>query len=49
MLVTELEVLKEYINKNLAKRFIRPLTSLVESLILFVLKKDKKLQLYIDY
>ena len=39
----ELEVLKIYINKNLAKGFIRESTLKVEALILFVLKKDGNL------
>ena len=39
----ELEVLRDYLDKNLAKKFIRSLTSLARYLILFVLKKDSKL------
>ena len=42
-------ILKEYINKNLKKGFIRLLNLLIESLILFILKKDKKKRLYINY
>jgi len=45
----ELKVLKEYIDENLAKGFIRPSTSLAGSLVLFVPKKDGSLRLYVDY
>ena len=45
----ELEVLRDYLDKNLAKRFIRPSTSLARYSILFVPKKDGKLRLCIDY
>ena len=45
----ELKVLKEYIDENLKKGFIRPLKSLVGSLVLFVLKKDGSLRLCVDY
>ena len=38
-----------YINENLAKGFIQPSTSLVGSLVLFVLKKDGSLRLCVDY
>jgi hypothetical protein len=40
---TELVILKEYINKNLKKGYIRESTSKAEALVLFVLKKDKGL------
>ena len=43
LLEKELKVPKEYINENLAKGFIRLSTSLVGSLVLFVLKKDSSL------
>jgi hypothetical protein len=46
---TELAVLKEYINKNLRKGYIRESTSQARALVLFVLKKDKGLQLVINY
>ena len=38
-----------YLNKNLKKEFIRESQSLTEYLILFILKKDKTLQLCINY
>ena len=44
-----LKILKEYINKNLIKGFIRLLTLLIRSPILFILKKDSKKRLYINY
>ena len=47
--MTELEALKEYINKNKAKRYIREFISPARYLILFVLKLNGKLRLYIDY
>jgi hypothetical protein len=43
MLEKELKVLKEYININEAKGYIRKLTALIRSLVLFVLKKDSSL------
>ena len=45
----ELEALRDYLDKNLAKGFIRPSTSPAGYLILFVPKKDSKLQLCVDY
>lgn len=41
--------LKEFIAKNLAKRYIRPSRSLAGSPILFIPKKNSKLRLYVDY
>ena len=49
LLEKELAILKEYININLKKRFIQLSTSPAASLLLFVLKKNRKLRLYIDY
>jgi hypothetical protein len=43
MLETELVILKEYINKNLKKKYIRESTLQARALVLFVLKKDKGL------
>jgi hypothetical protein len=45
----ELVVLKEYINKNLKKGYIKESTFSAKALILFVLKKDRKLWLVVDY
>ena len=45
----ELEALRDYLDENLAKGFIRPSTSPAGYLILFVLKKDSKLRLCVDY
>ena len=45
----ELAILKEYININLEKGFIRLSISLAASLLLFVLKKNGKLRLCVDY
>ena len=41
--------LRKYLDDALAKRYIRSSISLVEVLILFILKKDDELYLYIDY
>ena len=43
MLENKLTILKEYINKNLKKGFIKELTLRAKALVLFVLKKDKRL------
>jgi len=49
MLKNKLAILKEYINKNFKKGFIKELTLKAKALVLFVLKKDKGLQLVVDY
>ena len=41
--------LRKYIEENLKRGHIRPLISPARYLILFVLKKDSKLQICIDY
>ena len=43
MLKTKLAVLKEYINKNLKKGYIKESIFKAKALVLFILKKDKKL------
>jgi len=45
----KLAILKEYINKNLKKGFIKKLTLRARALVLFVLKKNKELQLVVNY
>jgi hypothetical protein len=42
-------MLKDYLNKSFKKGYIKLSTSPVRYLILFVLKKDRLLRLYIDY
>jgi hypothetical protein len=49
LLEKELAVLKKYINENMAKGFIRKSKSLAGYPVLFALKKDRTLQLCIDY
>ena len=49
MLAKELEALLEYLEKNLKKGYIKPLISPAGYPILFILKKDRKLRLYVDY
>ena len=49
MLENKLAVLKEYINKNLKRGFIKELTLKARTLVLFVPKKDKGLRLVVDY
>jgi hypothetical protein len=49
MLRNKLAVLKEYINKNLKKGYIKESTLSAKALVLFVLKKDRKLWLVVDY
>ena len=46
---TKLEILRNYLDKNLKKSFIRETKIIVEFLILFILKKNKKLRLCVDY
>jgi hypothetical protein len=41
--------LRKYIDENLAKGYIRAFKSLARYSILFVLKKDEKLRIYVDY
>jgi hypothetical protein len=43
MLENELVVLKEYIDKNLKRRYIQESTLSAKALVLFVSKKDRKL------
>ena len=43
LLETEFKALREYLDKNLKKRFIRPSTSPAEYPLLFVPKEDRKL------
>jgi hypothetical protein len=45
----ELEALREYIEKNLIKGYIRLLKLSARYPILFVLKKDGKLRIYVNY
>ena len=45
----KLAILKEYINKNLKKGFIKESTLKAKTLVLFVFKKDSRLQLVINY
>jgi hypothetical protein len=45
----ELSVLKQYIDDNLEKEFIRPLTSSYANPVLFVPKKDEILKFYVDF
>ena len=41
--------LKEFIKENLRKGYIQPLQLLVGYLVLFILKKNGKLRMYINY
>jgi hypothetical protein len=45
----ELVALKEFLEKNLAKRFIQESKSPADAPILFASKKDGSLRLYVDY
>jgi hypothetical protein len=49
MSVDELKLLKEYIDDNLKKGFIRPSKSPIGSLMLWVPKKDRSKRPYVDY
>ena len=45
----ELEILREYLNSLLKKGWIQPSKLLAGTLILFILKQDGTIRLYIDY
>jgi hypothetical protein len=45
----ELKILRRYLNKNLERKYIQYFISPVEASILFILKKDGSLRLYVDY
>jgi hypothetical protein len=49
LLSRELIALKEFLKKNLVKRFIQEFKSSASALILFALKKNSSLRLYVDY
>ena len=46
---TQLKILRDYLDKNLKKDFIWETKIIVEFLILFIPKKDKKFRLYVNY
>ena len=46
---TENLILKEFIKENLKKGYIRLSQSLVGYPVLFILKKNRKLRMYINY
>jgi len=48
-LCKELEILREYLDRLLEKGWIRPSKSPLGVLILFVLKPDRTIRLYVDY
>ena len=41
--------LREFVKENLRKGYIQPLQLLVGYLVLFILKKNGKLKIYINY
>ncbi len=49
LLPIELDILREYFNNMLRKGYIRPLTSKAGYLVMFILKKNSKLRLVINY
>ena len=46
---TQLEILRNYLDKNLKKDFIRETKITVEFSILFIPKKDEKLRFCVNY
>ena len=46
---TENLALKEFIKENLRKGYIQPSQLLAGYLVLFILKKNRKLRMYINY
>ena len=49
LIETENSALKKFIKKNLRKGYIRLSQLLTGYLVLFILKKNGKLKIYIDY
>jgi hypothetical protein len=49
LLLKELIALKKFLEENLAKGFIQKSKSPADAPILFALKKDGSLRLYVDY
>ena len=49
LMETKLQALKEFVQENLQKGYIRLLQLLAGYLVLFVLKKNRKLRIYINY
>ena len=49
LMETENLALKEFIKENLRKGYIQLLQLLIGYLVLFILKKNKKLRIYINY
>jgi hypothetical protein len=45
----ELKILKKYLNKNLKRKYIQYFINPAETSILFILKKDGSLRLYVNY
>jgi hypothetical protein len=45
----ELKILKKYLNENLERKYIQYFINLTGAPILFILKKDRNLRLYVDY
>ncbi len=45
----ELETLRDYLDENLARNWIRPFTSSADAPVFFVPKKDRSLCLCMDY
>jgi hypothetical protein len=45
----ELKILKKYLDKNLERKYIQHFINPTEAPILFILKKDGSLRLYVDY
>jgi hypothetical protein len=44
-----LKILKKYLNKNLERGYIQHFINPAGTPILFILKKDRSLRLYVDY
>ena len=49
LIKTENLALREFVKENLKKEYIQPLQSLAGYLVLFILKKNGKLKMYINY
>ena len=49
MSIEKLDALRQYLKENMRKEFIKESQSLIDYSILFILKSNKSLKLYVNY